>query len=325
MPSFPVAEFMETQIQKLADRARSHLAMSNNASALGHGCLRYLVYRRTIGDQAVPPTPEKQALFDEGKLQEDVAIDLIRRTGYRYERGQEMFGVADLEIRGQMEGIVIKLDDTGRQVGKWAAEIKKVEDWTFDSLNTWEQLLQSPWHFRWLVQLQLAIYHVMSKEGWDDCGVLFLKHTSRAIVKPISVPFNLEVLNTAFERAKQINANIKAGTVPDRCEYTKGLCTFCEYAHICQPDEAFIKEAGENITDQEFIAKLERRAELEASGAEYRSLDKEVKTVLKGKPYAIAGPFRIQGKANKAGAWLCTIDRVMDAADAEAVKTIGGV
>lgn len=326
MPTFPVEQFMDNQYQFFAGKDKPHNAASNNVSAIGHGCTRYLVFKRTIGDQADPLSPEKKALFEEGKLQEDVAMTIIKRSGFRYERGQEPFGIPDLQIRGQMEGVVMRIDEaTGKIVGKWAAEIKKVEEFTFEKINQWEQLLDSPWHYKWLVQLQMAIYHVASKEGWDDSGVLFLKHTSKALVKPIAVPYQIEIVDKAMAKAKIVNEHIAAKTVPERCEYTLGLCQFCEFKTVCQPEEAFLTTAGEVITDETFIAKLERRETLHAESKEFDQVDKFIKGIIKGKPYILAGPFRITGKPNKAGSWMTTIERVMDNESAKEIAAIGGI
>lgn len=314
---FPVNEFLAQQEQELAGRIKTYQAMSNNVSAIGHPCLRYLVYKRTRGDEATPISPETQALFDEGISQEAVTIRKIIDLGYRYERGQESFGFKDLEIRGKMEGVAIKVSG-GKVVGKWAAEIKKVNAYAWDKINVWEDLYDSMWHYRWLVQLQLAIYHVASKEGFDDTGVLFLKNTEKNLVKPIAVPMQAKIIDETFAKAKAVNQHIKDGTEPDRCDYTIGACKFCEFAAMCCPDEQFL--AGENITDQEFIAKLRRREQLYEGSKEYDRIDKDVKEVLRGKVFAVAGPFRISGKKSGNG-WKVEIERVLEDGAAEAIES----
>lgn len=318
MPEFPVSEFLQTQERKLAAESSPYTAQSNYVSALGHFCDRYLVYKRTRGKEAAPISPDLQSLFDEGKQQELVTIDIIRRMGYAYERGQEELGWKDLQIRGRMEGVVMKRDDSGRVVGQWAAEIKKVHEYVWEKLNVWTDLFNSAWHRRWIVQLQLAIFHVASREGWNDTGVFFLKHTGKMLVKPISMPLDMNIVDAAFEKAKRINAHIDADTLPDRIEFTTGNCRGCDFFNICQPEEVF--QAGENITDQEFIAKLERREILNKEAAEYKRLDTEVKAILKGKAYSVAGPFLITGKSNTAGAWYTTIERKLSNEAAAAVR-----
>jgi CRISPR/Cas system-associated exonuclease Cas4 (RecB family) len=276
------------------------------------------VYKRTRGDDAAPISPELQALFDEGISQEATTIRKIQDLGYRYERGQESFGFKDLEIRGKMEGVVLKVAG-GKVVGKWAAEIKKVAGYAWEKINVWEDLYGSIWHYRWLVQIQLAILHVASKEGFDDTGVLFLKNTEKNLVKPIAVPMKQDIIDETFEKARQINAHMKAGTEPERCAYTLGICKTCEFNAICCPDEPFM--AGENIDDPAFIQKLRRHEIIKPTSLEYDRMDKEIKEALRGKAYAIAGPFRISGKESGRG-WKCEIERIMRDEDMEKVADV---
>jgi CRISPR/Cas system-associated exonuclease Cas4 (RecB family) len=320
MPEFPVGQFLAMQEQELASRCKTHQAMSNNVSAIGHPCVRYLVYKRTRGDEGEPIAPDLQALFDEGILQEAVTIRKIQDLGFKYERGQESFGIPDLQIRGKMEGVVIQTAG-GKIVGRWAAEIKKVNEYAWDKINHWKDLYDSIWHYRWLVQVQLAIYHVASKTGFDDTGVLFLKNTAKNLVKPIAIPMSNDILDETFRKAKQINEHLAAKTVPERCEYTLGICQGCEFRRICQPDEPFL--AGQNIQDPEFIAKLQRREELEKGSKEFKKLDTEIKDILRGKPFAVAGPFRISGKERGNG-WTTTIERVISDKDVETISTVIG-
>lgn len=320
MPEFPVQEFLAQQTHELAGRIKTFQAMSNNVSAIGHPCVRYLVYKRTRGDDATPISPDTQALFDEGVTQEAVTIRKIQDLGYRYERGQESFGFKDLEIRGKMEGVVLKVAG-GKVVGKWAAEIKKVNGYAWDSLNVWRDLYNSVWHYRWLVQLQLAILHVASKEGFDDSGVLFVKNTEKNLVKPIAVPMVQEIIDETFAKARKVNEHMRAGTEPDRCDYTLGICKYCEFSSLCCPDEQFL--SGENITSQEFIDKLRRREQLYEDSKEYDRLDKDIKESLRGKAYAIAGPFRISGKESGRG-WKVEIERIMTDEDLQKTAEVFG-
>lgn len=318
MPEFPVTDFLTQQEQELASRVKNYKAMSNNVSAIGHPCTRYLVYKRTEGDKADPYSPDLQALFDEGNTQEQTTVAKIKELGYKHERSQEAIEIPDLQIRGKIDGVVMQVA-AGKIVGKWACEIKKVNEYVYDKMHVWEDLYDSPWHYRWLVQLQLAIFHVSKKPGFDDTGVIFLKNTAKNLVKPISVPMNQQIIEEAFTKARAINTHIAAGTVPDRCAYTLGLCQGCEFRRICAPDEPFM--AGENIEDPAFVEKLRRREKLADDAKEFNSLDRDVKDILRGKVYAVAGPFRITGREFGKG-WKVEIERVMADADMEQIAHV---
>jgi hypothetical protein len=313
---FPVDEFLSQQEHELAGRIKTYQAMSNNVSAIGHDCVRYLVYKRTRGDEASPISTELQALFDEGNAQEVSTASRIAELGYKYERGQESFGFKDLEIRGKLDGVVMKVSG-GKIVGKWACEIKKVNGYMWEKINIWEDLLENWWQRKWVTQLQLAIFHVASKEGFDDTGVFFLKNTEKNLIKPLAMPMDEKIIDAAFEKARQVNLHMKAGTVPDRCDYTLGICKTCEFNAICCPDENFL--AGENITDPEFIESLKRHEMLAQSSKEYARLHDFIKEVLRGKVYAVAGPFRISGKESGRG-WKMEIERVFSDNDVEKIN-----
>lgn len=322
MPEFPVQEFLTQQDQDLAAKIQTYQPQGNTASSIGHQCERYLVYKRTRGKEAAPHSTHLQALFDEGKVQELEAIRLIRERGWLYERGQEWMEWKDLQLRGKMEGVVLR-SDNGRV--KWAAEIKKASDFAFDKINTWHDLVGgSTWHYRWLVQLQIAIYHVASREGYDDAGVLLLKNEGKSLIKPISVPMNMDILNGAFEKCKRINAHIKANTLPDRLEWTAGLCRgttgrTCDFYHMCNPEECL--KAGQRFTSPEFISLLERRESLDAPRLEYARIDRDVKAKLRGVPNAVAGAFKIEGTGDD-NKWSTKIVRVMSSQDAETIKPL---
>lgn len=320
MPEFPVGEFKDQQTRKLAERSWVSNAKSNNASMVGHQCARFLVYKRTRGQEATPPSPELIALFEEGNTQEGEAIQIIRSLGYNYERSQEAFSIKDVEIGAKMDGVTY-LRSGGKVVGKWASEIKSVNDYTFKALDHVSQLKNGHhWHYRWLVQIQLAIYHVMEREGFDDTGVLWLKDKTRRYLKPINIPLDRAVLDETFAKCHVINRHLKAGTLPERIPYTDGICIHCDFKHICNPEEIFL--AGEKLDDPSFIEKLKQREKLAASSKEYTALDKEIKTVLRNKQYAVAGPFVITGKKFGANGWKTEIERTMEDKDSETVDQL---
>jgi hypothetical protein len=319
MPEFPVSEFMARQIHKLSERSKSYRAKSNNASMVGHPCERFLVYKRRCGDEAAPPSPSLIALFEEGNTQEIVAVQMIQNFGYYYERSQESFEVKDCQIAGKMDGVTIQRSN-GRASARWASEIKSVNEYTYDKLNNANDLLTSShWHYRWYVQLQLAIYHVMTREGFDDIGVMWLKNRNIRMIKPISIPFDAKVIDHTFGKAKRVNQHLHDNTDPARIPFTKGICINCDFKFMCNPEEIF--KAGKNIVDPEFVAKLKRREAIHEASKEFSKIDKEVKEILKEVPYAVAGPFIITGKKT-AKSWKTEITRAMDDDAAEVINQV---
>lgn len=313
MADFPVGQFLDEQEKELAEGGGTWKAMSNNVSALGHPCERYLVYKRLCGDEAIPFPPKVVALMREGTEQEPFAIRLIQKRGYVYARSQEAIEIPDLQIRGKMDGVTYPKDT--RNGIKWASEIKTVESMTYEKLNSVADLFESIWHKRWYVQLQLAIYHVSSKESFDDKGLLWIKSRSHQMIKPIQVPLDMKTIDETFEKCKRINQHLTAGTLPDYLPITEGMCTGCDMRLVCSPTEKYT--AGANIEDANFEKKLRRREELQAAKSEYDKLDRTVKGVLKeaATEYAICGPFQITVKQNKTSKTI-NIDRVVQDEDA---------
>lgn len=320
MPSFPVDEFMAIQLNALTKKAKSSRSMSNNASALGHLCTRYIVYKRTVGDQALPPSPELQAIFDEGNAQEPRAIALIQSMGFNYERQQQLISFPEHEIRGYIDGVTV-VNERGRNIVEWASEIKSVSAYYYPNLNHFSDLKNSNDNLfsKWYVQTQLAIYSI-SGDDPDACGVLWLKNKDCSLIKPINIPLDMECIDRSFKKAKLINLHIKNNTLPERVDWCKGICKRCECRLICQPEEAFM--AIDKLDDPVFIDKLKRREMLEQAGKEFKELDKEVKEALRNKPELLAPPFRITGRPHGANGWRVLIDRFIDDEAAEAVRTV---
>jgi hypothetical protein len=323
MPSFPVEDFMAVQLRQLESQQESRRSMSNNASAIGHLCARYIVYKRTVGDQALPPSPELQAIFNEGNDQEPRAVSLIRSMGFDFERQQQAIAFPEYEIRGFIDGVTV-LKERNRNVAEWASEIKSVAAYYYPNLNNYRDLKNSEDNLfsKWYTQTQLAIYSI-SGDDPNACGVLWLKNKECSMVKPINIPIDFECIDRTFKRAKLINLHIKNNTLPERIDWYKGICRRCECRMICQPEEAFM--AIEKTEDPAFIDKLKRREQLQQAGKEFKEIDKEVKDSLRYKSELLAPPFKITGKPHGSNGWRVFIDRFMDDESAEAVRVFTSI
>lgn len=319
MPEFPVKDFMAIQASSIERRCRSRRAMSNQASAIGHLCLRYVVYRRTVGEQSIPPSIELQAIFDEGNHQEDQAIAIIKEMGFGYEREQELIDFPEYQIKGRIDGVTV-LRERGKVIGEWASEIKSTASYYYPKLNTVADLRDSNDNMfnKWYTQIQLAILSISGNDP-DAHGILWLKNKDFRMVKPITIPIDFDRLNKAFTNAKLVNLHMKNNTLPGRIDYYRGICQRCDCRLICNPEEAL--KGIDTTNDPEFISKLMRWETLEQNGREFKVLDKEIKDAVRGKDRLLAPPFEIKGKTHGEKGWRSTITRIMDDESVEALKT----
>ena len=114
-------------------------------------------------------------------------------------------------------------------------------------------------------------------------------------MKLVPCRLDYEFAERILQKLERVNSHVAAGTYPDRCEYSDGLCAQCPFRHLCLPDKDY--GSAEFIADSDFISTLERREELKESVKEYEELDEEVKSRVK--PYEtdiIAGNFLLKRK-----------------------------
>jgi len=320
---FPVEKFMQAQSNKLGQTKGKFNAASNYASQIGGTCLRQMVYSRTRAAEAAPLTDESMANILEGNDQELAVIRWLQDMGYNLIRSQEAFAIEAALIHGKIDGVII-LRDGGVDVGKWPAEIKSVQTDAFERINTMDdiRLSDNSWQRKWYAQLQLAINHTKDTRGFGPFGVLLLKDKTKKRVKPISFYFDQAEIDRCIANGIEVNRHVAAKTLPDRVSYASGACKWCDYRHICNPEEIF--KAGKNIQDADFISKLREWNELEESSSRCKKLWEYIKETLRGVEFATAGEFQVEGNATKTG-WKVNVTKVFPTSINQlvaAVKTV---
>ena len=203
--------------------------------------------------------------------------------------------------------MIVKKD--GVEIGKYPAEIKSVQTDAFERINTMDDIRLSDniWQRKWYAQLQLAINHTKDTRGFGPFGVLLLKDKTKKRVKPISFYFDQAEIDRCIANGIEVNRHVAAKTLPDRVSYASGACKWCDYRHICNPEEIF--KAGKNIQDEDFISKLREWHELEESSSRCKKLWEYIKETLRGVEFATAGEFQVEGNATKTG-WKVNVTKV---------------
>lgn len=254
---------------------------ANRCSVLGHPCLAYCFYDRTV------PSNERReidaglaAVFDEGKEQERVIQRDLLEMGYDVSQQQGSLEWPAFSITGHKD---FKISKNG---SPWArCEFKSVNPYTFQVLKTVEDVRTSKTLFvrKWYGQTVLYLVLEGQETYW-----LFLKNKSNGEIFPIVFQWNDQLAEDAealLKKAERVNQLIQIGEKPKPEEKLSDpkICTKCEFQTTCLPAINFGK-AAEILTGEqaeEVAGMLDEMATLEASADRYEELDKEVKARAK--------------------------------------------
>lgn len=256
---------------------------SNQASQLGHPCLRYLVHNRLDWDKKEKPTLRLQLIFDEGGNQEQLVIRDMIEAGIKIEELQKYFEWKEYQITGKIDGFI------RNEKHLIPFEIKSMHPFTFNSIKTIEDFQKKEYLKRYIAQLNL--YLLMSNK---EFGIFILKNKSTGELKQIELELDYELGEELLQKAEKINKYVEEKKYPEPIEYNEELCGFCVFKKLCPVTKP--KSESEIIEDIELQQNLERWYELKNLVKEYNELDKRIKSKLKEKTNIKVGNFYIEGK-----------------------------
>ncbi len=259
---------------------------NNRASEAGHDCERYLVYARRNWREKIRHDARLQRVFDEGVLQEQAILQKLAAAGIVVVEQQRSLEWKQFQLTGHIDG---KLSWDGEL---YPLEIKSFSAVNFNAIDTVEDMIRSKHGYMRKYPVQMQLYLLMDE---SPEGLFLLKDKSSGAIKLVPCRLDYEFAEKILQKLERVNAHVAAGTYPDRCEYSDGLCGQCLLRHLCLPDKDY--GSAEFIADSDFIFTLERREELKESVKEYEELDEEVKSRVK--PYEtdiIAGNFLLKRK-----------------------------
>lgn len=272
--------------ESVANQIRVSRCHSNRASELGHPCTRYLVYCQSNWQDAKPVSPELQFIFEGGRMIEVLALEQLKDAGFQVSNQSRDFEDKKLNISGHVDCF---LSENGS--GSFPCEIKGISQWSFDAVNSAEDMLKAKQHFlrKYPGQLQLYLYLANKEEG-----LFYIVNKQTYRPKEIWMALDYEFCEGLLKKAESINQHLENESLPDRVEYDENLCAWCRFSHICLPG---IQHEGANFFDsEEMVARLEKREALKSVKKEYEELDKQIKATFKGKKETICGDFRITSK-----------------------------
>ena len=259
-------------------------------------CLRRMVYDMKSPDQVQPFSPDTLANFRRGSDRErELLIDLTRvgrlaDPPFEVVGQQERFELRDRKGRVAVVG---KVDARIKQNGMAApVETKAWHPNLVARIKTFSDLFENHWTRSGAYQLLSYLYG-----SNQQVGFMLLDRNGLPLILPVNLYEHLDAVEGFLSRAEAAMDHVQAGTLPDFFN-EPGECKRCPYfGAVCQPPMKY--DAATILTDPELIQLLERRAEVEAAGKEYMSVDQEVKKRLRGVEQGIAGPFVLTGKWQK--------------------------
>jgi len=257
---------------------------SNRASEIGNPCHRYLYYMRTAYKERPLPDVGLLEIFKEGNYQERATVELLSEHGVELNQQQRSIDLKAYEISGSIDGSVHPrlpsdfpdwpLEENGSQM--WVpAEIKSMSPWIWESINTYEDIINSDKHWIRKYPSQLQVY-LWGME--KPVGVLILKNKVSCRLKDIWVPLDYELGNEIMEKAKAVNKAIAKGEAPERTE--SAVCRQCPFSVICQP--LIVTGAGAEMFDDPELEEALDLRELHAVGkSAYDRADRALKKIMK--------------------------------------------
>jgi hypothetical protein len=258
---------------------------TNRASSMGHPCLRYLVYCRLNWADALPHDVGLQYVFDEGRHQEEDALDDLARAGIRLIEQQRPFEWKDYQITGHIDGKVL---DEGQV---YPAEIKSVEPNAWAQILTIEDMLESKKFWWRKCPAQMYLYLLMDNK---EIGLFLMKNKVSGRFHQIETLLDFDYAEGLLKKAEAINRHVAESTYPEPMKPDEQVCNRCGFLHLCYPDRDF-GAALEVLENEELLENLEDRDRLMAAYKDYKEVDSKVKKVIKGKANAIIGNYRITG------------------------------
>lgn len=278
-PEKLVADYRQYKTSRLSGRS---IANANWVTTLAHECEAYGVYMRTVPPQKRRKMKESLGMiFSEGDDQARAIKRDLMDMGYEVEGAEGQVSWPKFQITGRKD---LRIRKIGVRHGI-STEVKSCSPFTYDSINTPEDVRTHKWVFmrKWFGQV--ALYMVLQGEEkyW-----LLLKNKSTGQIKVIEFTLGDEewaAADVMTKKAERINEFVQIGKMPtpEMKISTPDLCTECEFFDTCLPE--LNMGMGAKILDEERAAELSAQAdrwtELKPIAKEFNDLDEELKGEVK--------------------------------------------
>ena len=233
-------------------------------------CKRQMVYSILDWDKKDTPDDGLLSLFEAGKKEESNIIKMLLDLGF--------------EVINQQNPITIKnrkgeIICTGRIDGKIVYkglkipyEIKSMNDYSFQQLNSIEDFEKSPLHRKYIKQLQL---YLIGNE--IEVGMFIISNFRQIKLIPVYLDYGLcEQITQQLESAWEF---VQKKEYPEPIVYNPKICDWCPWEFLCS--KQITNKPAEFIQNKELEDLLNRRAELEPAAKAYKEIDEQIKAPFK--------------------------------------------
>lgn len=273
-------------------------------------CTRQMVHSMLDWDKRELADDGLLALFESGKKEENNIIKMLLDLGFEVVNQQN-----PIQIKNRQGEIICTGRIDGKIIYKGVAipyEIKSMQDYSFQQLNSIDDFEKSPLHRKYIKQLQLYMY------GNNIEVAMFIISNFRQIkVIPVYLDYGLcEQILQQLERAWEFVKNKK---YPDPINYNPKICDWCPFEMLCT--KMTTNKSADFIDNKELEAKIDRRFQLEAAAKEYKELDEEIKAPFKkngvlnaiiGTKYEILGRKQTRTTYNTAALDSAILDTIKE-------------
>lgn len=233
-------------------------------------CTRQMVYSILDWDKKDLPDDGLLSLFDSGKKEESNIIKMLLDLGFEVINQQN-----PITIKNRKGEIICSGRIDGKIVYNGLAipyEIKSMNDYSFQQLNTIEDFEKSPLHRKYIKQLQLYMYGNEIEVG------MFIISNFRQI-KVIPVYLNYELCEQIIQQLEKAWDFVQKKKYPDPIAYNPKICDWCPWEFLC--NKQTVNKPAEFINNKELEDMLERRFELEPAAKEFKEIDDRIKAPFK--------------------------------------------
>jgi CRISPR/Cas system-associated exonuclease Cas4 (RecB family) len=268
---------------------------SNRASAIGHDCMRYLVYERTQWQNKQKHSVDLQYIFDEGHDQEKAVKEKLKKTGLELTGAQDFQEYKPYKLTSHVDIFIFDPKYMNRKTGEplytFPVEIKSIAPHGWEVIDGVESIRNSknPWVRRYLGQMTIYLLNTNR-----EIGVIVFKNKSTGRLKVVWMQLDYDYAETLVKKADAINKHVEDETLPDRIPYDGRQCDECSYVHICCP--AYERSELELMTDPELEDMIEGRDQLKPYKSKHDALDKEIKARIGKRTKLVVGKFFVAGK-----------------------------
>ena len=285
---------------------------SNYASLLGDICERRLVYWRTHGDKAIPPSDGLRALFASAKLLTPIFLDRVfnpfgRKQTPAWEVLEQERRPSDplflkLRIGLKADGIRHVADAAGRMRPYNLVEFKSINGNLFSRIEDRDSLGMTYWTAKYPDQVLLGMLgcEITEHPAW----LVIFNRDCIYECKIIEIPFDEDRCERLLSRSERINKHVEEGTLP-RQICRPDICQNCAFLPVCSPkleadpeDAPVIMKPGE---DDELHKLLSDHVLLEDSRKEADAIKKKLKGRLVPGQTLVSGPIVVNWKVHGKG------------------------